>query len=445
MLRGRAIAVAVCDVLAGCSGVPGGVGESQPTDGDDVGTEPPNTASQTPTDTQTATSASTPTDTPTQQDTPSDSDSLSYQREQELGTDPSERDTDGDGLKDGREVNKWETDPTEPDTDGDGIRDGKETFMDTSPTDADSDGDGIEDGREVELGTDPVSADTDEDGLTDGRELEIGTDPTDLDTDGDGRPDGQEVEEGTNPVKFTDDDGLNYQEEQELGTNHRQADTDNDNLTDDRELEVGTDPTDPDTDGDALLDGDEVQEEQGGVELPDADPLHKDIYVQEVVTPDGQALPEEQKKWLTDQYAQMTVQNPDGESGIGIHWIKGAETNKTIPNFKGSGPKFRNNETNPYIAMVQDGDDGRGIHGRPSFAVIWTDDDGTDRQQAYVDGHELMHLIQGDMQFKDGCENYGHACDSMLDYDFSTTSMPEQLVKRVNERGLYERDDGPWY
>jgi hypothetical protein len=50
----------------------------------------------------------------------------------------------------------FESDPTEVDTDGDGIADADE-FGNTDPSAADTDGDGISDGEEVLIGTDPLN------------------------------------------------------------------------------------------------------------------------------------------------------------------------------------------------------------------------------------------------------------------------------------------------
>lgn len=56
----------------------------------------------------------------------SDKDGLDDVREQEIGTNPKNTDTDGDGLSDGDEVLIWKTDPLNPDTDKDGYLDGDE-------------------------------------------------------------------------------------------------------------------------------------------------------------------------------------------------------------------------------------------------------------------------------------------------------------------------------
>jgi hypothetical protein len=195
----------------------------------------------------------------------SDGDGLIDSREEILGTDPRDADTDGDGLDDGSEVNDIGTDPTDSDTDGDRLRDGREaTELQTDPTDDDTDGDDLDDRRELnDLPTDPTVADTDGDGLEDGREVDtLGSDPTAEDTDGDGLSDRREVVElDTDPTEAdSDGDGLDDPRELEIGTNPTNDDTDDDGLDDERELDFGADPKDPDTDGDGVEDGREVED-----------------------------------------------------------------------------------------------------------------------------------------------------------------------------------------
>ena len=62
-----------------------------------------------------------------------DNDGLSNQKEKEIGTDPNDPDTDGDGLKDGAEVNTHQTNPLDPDTDDGGIEDGHEVMVGKDP------------------------------------------------------------------------------------------------------------------------------------------------------------------------------------------------------------------------------------------------------------------------------------------------------------------------
>ncbi|MEM8858157.1 MAG: SUMF1/EgtB/PvdO family nonheme iron enzyme, partial [Chloroflexota bacterium] len=86
-----------------------------------------------------------------------DGDGLTYQEEQDAGTDPSKSDTDEDGLTDWQELKQYRTDPTNIDTDDDLLNDGAEIEKGTLPNNPDTDGDGVLDGLEVRDGTDPRS------------------------------------------------------------------------------------------------------------------------------------------------------------------------------------------------------------------------------------------------------------------------------------------------
>ncbi|MDQ8191972.1 hypothetical protein [Roseibacillus persicicus] len=147
----------------------------------------------------------------------------------------------------------------------------------TDPLTADSDGDGIEDGDEVSpsLGggyvTDPNRKDTDDDTIEDGDEVDaaIGsanlTDPTKEDTDDDDLPDWWENDNGLDPTSSIgvdgadgdrEPDGLDNLFEFDEGTDPNNPDTDGDGVTDGVELnDDGTDPLDPDADHDRLNDG----------------------------------------------------------------------------------------------------------------------------------------------------------------------------------------------
>ncbi|WP_297489700.1 calcium-binding protein [Thermococcus sp.] len=152
-------------------------------------------------------------------------------------TDPTNPDTDGDGLTDYEELhfdylytsynresnatyllegNPIILDPTNPDTDGDGILDGS----DAVPAHYDFDGDGL-----IEEDACAFALDCDKDGVTDSVENRSKTDPANPDTDGDGLTDWQELFwYGTNPLA---------------------QDTDGDGFTDFEEVKAGSDPNDP--------------------------------------------------------------------------------------------------------------------------------------------------------------------------------------------------------
>jgi outer membrane protein OmpA-like peptidoglycan-associated protein len=190
-----------------------------------------------------------------------DMDGLLRKDEEQLGTDPLNPDSDGDGLNDGEEVNTHKTDPLNADSDGDGLNDGSEVNSHkTDPLNPDTDGDKLNDGDEVNTHkTNPTKADTDDDGLNDSAEIMTHkTNPLKADSDGDGLNDGPEVNTyKTNPMK---------------------ADTDGDNLNDGEEVnQHKTDPLNPDTDGGTVDDGIEVRRE--------TDPLNADDDVVKVGVP----------------------------------------------------------------------------------------------------------------------------------------------------------------
>jgi hypothetical protein len=246
--------------------------------------------------------------------------------------DPNDNDADrdDDGLEDGEEdtnrngrVDANETDPARADTDGDGLNDAAEAAAGTNPRLADSDADLLNDAVEVANGTNPNNRDSDSDGIADGLEDRNGdgnlgganpnsqeTDPLVADTDGDGIDDGDEdrnrngrVDAGeTDPrVRDADDDndGLSNQQEAQLGTNPAVPDTDGDGIRDGDEVNVtgtiptdadsdddgindgierntNTDPLSPDTDGDGILDGVEDRDRDGVRDNGETDPRNDD-------------------------------------------------------------------------------------------------------------------------------------------------------------------------
>ena len=90
-----------------------------------------------------------------------DGDRLSNARETELGIEPNNPDTDGDGLTDGDEVLAWGTDPKKRDTDGDTLSDGQEVNdTGTDPLNVDTDGDGINDNLDTAPQQEPTPTET---------------------------------------------------------------------------------------------------------------------------------------------------------------------------------------------------------------------------------------------------------------------------------------------
>ena len=69
------------------------------------------------------------------------------------------------------------SDPTDTDTDDDGLTDEEEYNLDTMPLNSDTDGDGLSDGKEVDLWFDPTNANPDGDSYNDKEELANDTSP----------------------------------------------------------------------------------------------------------------------------------------------------------------------------------------------------------------------------------------------------------------------------
>jgi PKD repeat protein len=193
--------------------------------------------------------------------------------------DPTEGDSDHDGILDGLEgvlnPDSYHTNPINPDTDGDGLGDLQEVLLGTNARNPDTDHDSVLDGEEYyKFHTDPLLSDSDFDALTDGEELYFWhTNPLSRDSDGDKISDGLEV--------------LRYD------TDPMDEDTDNDGISDfDEIFKHMTNPFNPDTDGDGLRDG-----EEAFIYL--SDPLNWDTDKDSIEYP--------------NEYGQMTWPMSDGD------------------------------------------------------------------------------------------------------------------------------------
>ncbi|MCF2141543.1 MAG: hypothetical protein K9W44_15925 [Candidatus Lokiarchaeota archaeon] len=219
-------------------------------------------------------------------------------------TNPCNPDTDGDtGItdrtpqpgawinSDGYELAQTPpTDPTDGDSDDDGLLDGLEGVLSqfsnhTNPNDPDTDDDDLLDMHEILLGTDPRCADTDLDMIPDGIEFYVfHTNPRLSDSDFDGLSDGEEVYIWHSNPLSDDSDGdrlLDGVEVLRYGSDPMDDDSDNDGLTDFEEIKVYyTNPFEYDSDGDLLSDGEEII-------LYDTDPLNWDTDMDSITEPNA--------------------------------------------------------------------------------------------------------------------------------------------------------------
>ncbi|MBD3408392.1 MAG: hypothetical protein GF411_19875 [Candidatus Lokiarchaeota archaeon] len=203
-------------------------------------------------------------------DADTDDDGLFDMQEILLGTDPRSQDSDFDMISDGDEFYIFFTDPMVFDSDQDGVSDGEEVyFFHSNPMIDDSDGDGITDGDEIlKYLSDPMDEDSDNDGLTDFEEIFIYyTSPFTYDTDGDNLSDGSEVKEyGTDPLNW-DTDADSITEPNEYGEMTFP-------MSDYHEVMIyPTDPTMADTDSDGLSDSLELYLGSGLIPWMDPIPL----------------------------------------------------------------------------------------------------------------------------------------------------------------------------
>lgn len=331
---------------------------------------------------------------------------------------PARKDSDGDGLDDCQElayasttkancanITVWEnsagpnligsgtvranltlakrTDPSNPDTDKEGLSDGVEVagikyklFNDdlqridytllpksiggkfqpaTNPLDATTDADVLNDAAEILLGTDPTVDDADKvldddgDGLVNLQEslgwsvvtygvstaanvqgarssIPIKSDPKKADADGDGLNDSAELASGTHPNKAdTDGDGINDKDELTATTDPKDQDTDNDKRSDKDERDVDivvrlasgqitvkSDPLIADQDRDTLVDGDEAS---FGTNPKKAN-TDDDAYRDDVETKDSRLNPLVKDQLVTVTPTNFYVNEVEGCEGL---------------------------------------------------------------------------------------------------------------------------------
>ncbi len=208
-------------------------------------------------------------------------------------TDPTNNDTDIDGINDGLEdINlSGHRDMHEHDAENNNQR-----WLESDPLIMDSDGDGLRDGDEGDRNHNGILeksessfllADTDFDGVSDFDENRLGLFPNACDTDEDGLSDG--IETGMiQPNVIKNCHGL-----MAVGSNFMQL--------------AQLDPKNPDSDGDGLRDGDEDSNHNGWLDPLETDPSSSDT--------DGDAL--------DDGVEMMLDNNNDGFMDFNLEDVKG--------------------------------------------------------------------------------------------------------------------------
>jgi hypothetical protein len=118
-------------------------------------------------------------------------------------------DEDEDGIVRGAELIRFGTDPMNRDSDGDGVHDGAEVERGLGPMDDDSDGDTVLDGVDIcPSAPNPDQADTDSDGLGDACDnCRKVSNPDQADEDGDGVGDACDNCPGSDPARPIDATG----------------------------------------------------------------------------------------------------------------------------------------------------------------------------------------------------------------------------------------------
>ena len=264
-----------------------------------------------------------------------DGDGISDAREKELGTNPNKKDTDGDGLEDGEELDaEVNTDPLKFDTDGDFVNDGKEMSDGTDPRDP----------KDYNLDsadpvTDAPAADTDgKPEEVDGSTEDDGGSAKDQATAGDMKDTSDEdMSDAASSENAADQDADNVgKPDQEGGSTEEQdADSDKDDASDEATAESGADqdstptniPEGQDSDRDGVTD---LEELAGG-----SDPEDPFDIPAKLDDEDGDSLTSEVEKALGTSPANI---DSDGDGATDREEYD-AKTNPTDPTDKPSNLK----------------------------------------------------------------------------------------------------------
>jgi hypothetical protein len=192
----------------------------------------------------------------------------------------------------------------------------------------------------------------------------------------------------------------------------------------------------------------------GGALLPDADPLAKDIYVQVDYARQTERLDDAFFGTVTDEFAEMPVENPDGSSGIAVHVRDGGRVNESV-SFTGERRNFWTLKERYYRSelgmragvyhqvLLADFDADQVGYGEVGgeFSVVAADLGNETRQQVVV--HELLHNVVGRVDAAGVCpDDPKHYCQGgYLDPRITTGEdryLAEPLARQLEEDGFSE-------
>ncbi len=214
----------------------------------------------------------------------------------------------------------------------------------------------------------------------------------------------------------------------------------------------------PDTDGDRLKDSwEERGMTPGGARLPGADPDHKDLYVQVNYGAGAEAYTPAERAALKRSWARMPVDNPDGETGITLHFVEGDRL-ETMPAFSGAEGEevdrfYTRDVMGPRQCVYHQVVVGRiemdaiGVASVPGYASAVSAErvpfNGSNTtRRVHVTNHELLHNVVGGVGGGDGA----HTAQGWLvpavrpDANYLSPAAEDILDERITGSGYYQNE-----
>lgn len=206
----------------------------------------------------------------------------------------------------------------------------------------------------------------------------------------------------------------------------------------------------PDSDADGLPDRwERAGETPGGAALPDADPYHKDLYVQINYGSTIAPLSGAEREQLRRIWATMPVENPDGETGIDLHVVDSGTRSGDI----GEKAVFESPDTydryyteqrlGPRHCVYHQVVYGRlrlgnvvGYGATPGYATIVEGRQPDDYETRYaprigVTTHELLHNVAGHVNGK------AHTSTGWLNGGSNDAYLSAATASDLNRTGLF--------